>query len=117
MSLPPPTAGEASSTDRDAHSGARANSSSDFADSYNGDDARCFLRERNDTCNLYSEATHEVQWLEYCLVATQAALSAAEGETSAAQALLAKADTKVASHPLFSNKVSYSSTFSFSASF
>jgi hypothetical protein len=56
----------------------RAISSSDSADSYNSDDAQRFLRERNETRDLYFEATCEAWRLENCLEATQAALSTAE---------------------------------------
>lgn len=72
-SLPPPVAGEASSAARDAHSRARADSSSDSAD-----DAQHFLLDRDETHNLYSKATRDVRRFEYCLKATQAALSAIE---------------------------------------
>jgi hypothetical protein len=116
-SLPPPVAGEASVTAREAHSAARATPSSDSADSYNGDDARRFLRERNETRDLYSEATREVGWLENCLEAIQAAPSAAEGETSAAWALLADADARVTGQFLFLDRTSFSSTSFLSASF
>lgn len=39
-------------------------SSADSSDSYNGDDARCFLRERNEATARYSEATKEKGLLE-----------------------------------------------------
>lgn len=92
---------EVSGVARDAHSVAPAGSSSNSADSYNRDDARRFLRERNETRYLYSDATRKVRWLEFCLEATQATLSAAEGETSATRAMLAHADARVAGRFLF----------------
>ena len=58
-------------------------SSLDSSDSYNGDDARRFLREWRAAQNRYSEATRENGQLEICLGASQAALHAAEEEASA----------------------------------
>jgi hypothetical protein len=75
---------------------APASSSTGSANSYNGNDARRFLRQRNEARDLYSEATHEVGHLEFCLEATQAALLDTEGETSNARAMLADADARVA---------------------
>lgn len=71
-------------------------SSNGFVNSYNGDDAQRFLRELNETRNLYFEVTRDAGPLESCLEATQAALTAAEGETSATRELLAAADSWVA---------------------
>jgi hypothetical protein len=77
------------------------------ADSYSGDDTRRFLHQWNETRDLYSRATREVGHLELCLEATQAALSAADGETSAARAMLADADARVASKTLPSSRISH----------
>ena len=45
---------------------------------------------------FYSEATLKVGYLELCLGATQAAVSTAEGETSAARVMLASVDAGIA---------------------
>lgn len=90
-------AGRSSSVARDACSIASARSSFDSSDSYNGDDTQCFLHERNEVRDLYSDATHVIEWLEFCLNASQAALATAEGERSIVRARLAKADASVAS--------------------
>ena len=45
---------------------------------------------------FYSEATRKLGHLNLCLETTQAAVSTAEGETSAARAMLANADARVA---------------------
>lgn len=68
----------------DARSVAPAGSSSDSSDSYNRDDAWCFLHERNEVWDLYFDATHEIGRLEFCLNASKTALATAEGETNAA---------------------------------
>lgn len=102
--LSPSIVDEASSAACEPHSVACAVSSSDSANSYNRDDARRFLRERKETRDLYSEATRKVGRLEKCLNATQAALSAAEGEISAARALLADTDARVAGQFPFPKK-------------
>jgi hypothetical protein len=74
---------------------------------------RCFLHQRNEARDLYSKATRKVGCLEFSLEATQAALLAAEGETSAAHAMLVDADARVASMvPL--NRISFSLTTSLS---
>jgi hypothetical protein len=52
-------ADEASSTTRVAPSTTPVSSSSGSIDSYNGDDARHFLRQLNKVRDLYSEATCE----------------------------------------------------------
>ena len=74
---PLPRAGKPS----DAASFASA-SSSYSSDSYNGDDARCFLREWRAAQNRYSEATRENSQLKIRLRVSQAALHAAEEEAS-----------------------------------
>lgn len=99
-------AGGTSSAARSAPPTASANSFGSV-DSYSGDDARCFLRQWNETRDLYSRATREIRRLELCLEATQAALSAADGETSAARAMLADADARVASKTLPSSRISH----------
>ena len=58
-------------------------SSSDSSNSYNGDDARRFLREWRAAQNRYSEVTQENGQLEIRLGVSQAALHAAEEEASA----------------------------------
>ena len=81
---------------RGAKSAAAASSSGRSSDSYNGDDARCYLRWWKGTHDLYSEATREIVRLQLCLEVTQAALTAAEGEASTARAMLSAADGRVA---------------------
>ena len=71
-------------------------SSSDSSDSYNGDDARRFLREWRAAQNRYSKVTQENGQLEIRLGVSQAALHAAEEEASAVQARLAESDAMVA---------------------
>ena len=78
----------------DAASSAPASSSDSF-DSYNGDDARRFLREWRAAQDRYSEATQENGQLEIHLGVSQAALHATEEEASAARARLAKSDAMV----------------------
>ena len=56
---------------------------SDSSDSYNGNDARCYLHEWRMAQNHYSEATWENGQLEIRLGVSQAALHAAEEEASA----------------------------------
>ena len=70
--------------------------SSDSSDSYNSDDARCFLQEWRVAQDRYSEVTWKNGQLEIHLRVSQAALHAAEEEASAAQAWLAKSDAMVA---------------------
>ena len=67
-------------------------SSLDSFNSYNGDDARCFLREWRVAQNRYSEVTRENGQLEICLGASQAALHAVEEEASVVRARLVKSD-------------------------
>ena len=87
---PLPRAGEPS----DAASSAPA-LSSDSSNSYDGDDARCFLREWRAAQNHYSEGTRENGQLEICLGVSQAALHAAEEEASAVRVWLVKFDAMV----------------------
>lgn len=74
--------------------------SSNSSDSYNGDDARRYLREWRNTQDLYSEATRLNGELENYLKATEVALHATEEETNRATeeawARLAEADSMVA---------------------
>ena len=70
-------------------------SSLDSSDSYNGDDARCYLHEWRMAQDRYSEATWENGQLEICLRVSQAALHAAEEEASIVRAWLAESDTTV----------------------
>ena len=88
---PFPRAGEPS----DAASSVPA-SSSNSSDSYNGDDARHFIREWRAAQNRYSEVTQENGQLEIHLGVSQAALHAAEEEASAVRAWLAESDAMVA---------------------
>ena len=81
---------------RGAKSTAATSSSGGSGDSYNGDDARHYLRWCKGTRNLYSEATREIVRLQLCLEVTQAALTAAEGEASTARVMLSAADGRVA---------------------
>lgn len=73
-------AGEASSTARGASAAAPTSSSTSSVDSYNADDARRFLRQRNEACKLYSEATREAGRLESCLEATQSSFFSRGGQ-------------------------------------
>ena len=82
-------------------------SSSDSSDSYNGDDARCYLHEWRMAQNRYSEATWENGQLEIRLGVSQAALHAAEEEASTVRARLAESDAMVAGK-MNSMKASYS---------
>ena len=88
---PLPRAGEPSDTVSSAPA-----SSSDSSDSYNGDDARCFLREWRTAQDHYSEATWENDQLKICLGVSKAALHTTEEEASAARAWLAESDAMVA---------------------
>ena len=88
---PLPRAGEPSNVVSSAPA-----SSSDSFDSYNGDDARRFLREWRAAQNCYSEVTRENGQLEIRLGVSQAALHAAEEEASAVRARLAESDATVA---------------------
>ena len=63
---------------------ASAASSSDSSDSYNGDDARCYLHEQNEVMGHHWVATRETKCLEAVLNASQTTLAAVEGESSAA---------------------------------
>ena len=78
----------------DAVSSAPASSSDSF-DSYNGDDARPFLREWRVAQNSYSEATRENSQLKIHLRASQATLHAAEEEASAIRERLVESDATV----------------------
>jgi len=80
----------------DAHSVAQAGSSSDSADSYNGDDARHYRHEWNAAIDRYSEATRESGHLEFAPNASQAALATAKGEANAVHAQLVESDGRVA---------------------
>ena len=80
---------------RGAKSAAAASSSGGSGDSYNGGDARHYLRWWKGTHDLYSKATREIVRLQLCLEVTQAALSAAEGEASTSRAMLSTADGRV----------------------
>ena len=71
-------------------------SSSDSSDSYNGDDARRFLREWRVAQNCYSEATQENGQFEIRLEVSQAALHAVEEEANAVRAWLAESDAMAA---------------------
>ena len=70
-------------------------SSSDSFDSYNGDDARPFLREWRVAQNSYSEATRENSQLKIHLRASQATLHAAEEEASAVRVWLVESNAAV----------------------
>ena len=71
-------------------------SSIDSTDSYNGDDAWCFLHERDKVLGHHWEATQENERREAALVASQTSLATVEGESSAVQAGLADFDARVA---------------------
>ena len=91
---PPPRAGEPSNAESAA--APAPDSSSNFSDSYNGEDARPFLQEWRAAKDHYSEITWENNQLKIRLEASQAALLAAEEETNVARAQLAKYDAMVA---------------------
>ena len=93
---PLPRVGETSNTVSSAPA-----SSSDSSDSYNGDDARRFLREWRAAQNRYSEATQESGQLEICLRVSQAALHAAEEEANVVRARLAESDAVVTGKMIF----------------
>ena len=93
---PLPRAGEPS----DAVSSAPS-SSLDSSDSYNGDDARCFLREWRAAQNRYFEATQENGQLEIRLRASHVTLHVAEEEASAIRARLADSDAVVTGKMIF----------------
>ena len=76
---------------------------SDSSDSYNGDDARCYLHEWRMAQNHYSEATWENSQLEICLGVSQTALHVAEEEASAVRAWLAESDAMVTGKTNFRN--------------
>jgi hypothetical protein len=80
-------------------------SSTGSADSYNGDDVRHYLYYWNETHDLYSGATREIGRLELCMEATQTALSATEGETTAARTMLVNANARVVGNILFSSEL------------
>ena len=86
-----PRAGEPSDVVSSAPS-----SSLDSFDSYNGDDARCFLQEWWPAKGRYSKATQENGFLESRLEASQATLLTAKEEANAAWAWLAESDAMVA---------------------
>ena len=81
---------------RGAKSAATSSFSGGSGDSYNGDDARRYLRWWKGTRDIYSETTREIVRLQLCLEVTQAALTAAEGEASTARAMLSTADGRIA---------------------
>ena len=89
----PPRADEPSNAVFDAASA--PDSSLDSSDSYNGDDAPCFLWEWRASKDHYFEATRENGQLDIHLGASQAALLAVEKEANAARAWLAESDAMV----------------------
>lgn len=80
----------------DAQPAASAASSSDSTDSYIGDDAQCYLHERNEAMGCHWEETRETEHLKAALNASQVALAAMEGESNAARAQLVESDARVA---------------------
>ena len=73
----------------------RAGSSSDSADSYNGDNARRFHHEWNTAVDRYSKATRQNGPLEFSLNTSQATLSAVKVEANVVQAQLVESDARV----------------------
>ena len=71
-------------------------SSSGSSNSYDGDDAQRFFQEWRSAKDRYSEAIRNNCQLEIRLGVFQAALNAAEEETSTVQARLAESDAAVA---------------------
>ena len=88
-------AGLACRSARGAKSAAAASSSGGSGGSGDGDDTRSYLRWSKGLRDLYSEESREIVRLQLCLEVTQAALTAAEGEPSTAQALLFAANGRV----------------------
>jgi hypothetical protein len=74
---------------------AQVASSSDSANSYNGDEARRFRHEWNAAVDHYFEATQRNRQLEFALNASQSALSAVEAEANVVRAPLVESDAKV----------------------
>lgn len=70
-------------------------SSSNSSDSYNGNDARCFLQEWRVAQDRYSKVTQENGQLKARLRVIDVALHTAEEETRAPRARLAEADAMV----------------------
>ena len=71
---------------RGAKSAAAASCSGGSGDSYNGDDARRYIRWWKGTRDLYSETTREIVRLQLCLEVTQDTLTAAMSEASTTRA-------------------------------
>jgi hypothetical protein len=71
-------------------------SSVDFSNLYNGDDAHCYLQEWRMAKGRYSKVSRENGQLEICLKVTEVTLHATEEETSIVWTGLAKADAMVA---------------------
>ena len=79
----------------EAQPAASATSFVDSSDSYNGDDARCYLHKRDEALGHHWDATKEIERLEAALAASQTTLAAVEGESSAAWAWLAESNARV----------------------
>ena len=72
-----------------------AASSIDSTDSYNRDDVRCYLHEWDEALGPHWEATQETERLEAALAASQTALAAVEGESSATRMRLVESNARV----------------------
>ena len=57
-------------------------SSIDSIDSYNGDDTRRYLHERDEALGRHCEVTQETKRLEAALAASQTTLTAVEGRVA-----------------------------------
>jgi hypothetical protein len=77
----------------------------DSTDSYNGDDAWCYLYEWDKALGGHWEVTQETERLEAAMAASQTTLAAVEGESSAARVWLADSDAKVVGRILRRNTV------------
>jgi hypothetical protein len=78
-----------------AQSEASAASSSECSDSYNGDDTRRYLHERDEALGHCWEVAQEAECLGATLTASQTTLVIVEGESSAIRARLAEFDARV----------------------
>jgi hypothetical protein len=81
------------------------------SDSYNGDDVRCYLHERDEALGHHWEATCETEHLEATLATSQTAPATMEGESSATRAHLADSDARVVGETFRRNHVPLSFFF------
>lgn len=89
----------------EAQPAASAASFVDSSDSYNGDDAWCYLHKWDEALGHHWDVTQETERLEAALAASQTALTTVEGESSAARARLADSNARVTGRPFRRNHV------------